>query len=72
MGSAENSLSQPADNVQISSQAVGSIVTQANRSRFMRNSTAVPSISAIAASIWFEMPNTGHKVFTPPSGSVTP
>ena len=29
-------------------------------------------MSATAASIWLEMPNSGQSVFTPPSGSVTP
>src|SRR4051812_29293451 len=32
----------------------------------------VPTHKAIAASIWFAMPNNGHKIFTPPLGSITP
>jgi hypothetical protein len=51
LGSSENSLSHPADKVQISSHTVGTAETHAYRSCFMRNNTAVASISAVAASI---------------------
>ena len=58
--------------VQASSHSVGSAVTHAYWPRFILNSTQVPSISAIPASIWLAMPNSGHKVLMPPSGSTTP
>ena len=54
------------------SHTVGTIVTQAKRSRFILNSTTVHRMSAIAASIWFAVPNSGHSVQMPPSGSITP
>ena len=47
-------------------------VTHAKRSRFILNSTTVHSVSAIAASIWLAVPNSGHSVRMPPSGSITP
>ena len=66
------SFSIPAVTVQMMSHAVGTSVTQANRSRFILNRTTVHRISAIAASIWFEVPNSGHSVQMPPNGSITP
>jgi hypothetical protein len=36
------------------------------------NNTTVHSTSAIAASIWLALPNSGHMVQMPPSGSITP
>ena len=40
--------------------------------RFILNSTTVHRINAMPASIWLEMPNSGHSVLMPPSGSTTP
>ena len=71
-GLAWNSFCQPAAIVQISSQDAGRMLTQATRWCFILNSTTVQSSSAIAASIWLEMPNRGQSVLMPPSGSMTP
>ena len=71
-GSGLATFSSPAVTVQMTSHAAGTIVTQANCSRFILNSTTVHRISAIAASIWFEAPNSGHSVQMPPNGSMTP
>ena len=46
-----NTFSKPAVTVQTTSQTAGTMVTQANRSRFILNSTTVHRVSAIAASI---------------------
>ena len=35
-------------------------------------SMAVPTLKAIAASIWLAIPNNGHRILTPPLGSITP
>ena len=72
-GRGSKSFCQPAVSVQTSSQAVGQRASpRRKRSRFILNSTTVQSSSAIAASIWLAMPNSGHSVLMPPSGSTTP
>ena len=71
-GLVSKTFSQPAVSVQMSSQVAGRIVTQAYLCRFILNRTTVHSMSATPASIWLEMPNSGHRMFTPPFGSITP
>src|SRR5437588_292110 len=66
LGFALNTISSPAVTVQTTSHAVGTIVTQAYRSRFILNSTTVQSVSEIAASIWLVAPKSGHIVQIPP------
>src|SRR6266478_1912713 len=67
-----NTFSRPAVTVHTTNHAVGTMVTQAYRVRFILNSTTVHSVSAMAASIWLAVPNSGHMVQMPPSGSITP
>ena len=45
---------------------------QAHFSRPFLITTTVTTVSAIAASSWLAMPNSGNSVLIPPSGSVTP
>src|SRR4029450_12204429 len=71
-GSGLNTFSNPAVVVHATSQVAGAAVTSAKRSRFILNSTTVHSVSAIAASIWLAVPNSGHSVQMPPNGSITP
>ncbi|MNL68434.1 hypothetical protein D3C87_1931530 [compost metagenome] len=67
-----NSFRPSAQVVQSSSHIAGTTVTQMYLVRFIFTRTTVPSTRATAASIWLEMPNSGHRLFTPPSGSTTP
>ncbi len=67
-----NSFSPSAQVVQSSSHRAGTTVTQIYLVRFIFTSTTVPSTRATAASIWLEIPNSGHRLLTPPSGSTTP
>jgi hypothetical protein len=64
--------SSPAVVVHITSQVAGAIVTSVKRSYLILNSTTVHTVSAIAASIWLAVPNSGHSVQIPPNGSITP
>ena len=61
-----------ADMVTMASHASGSRVIHAWRALPILTMIVVPTQSATAASSWFEMPNNGQSVFTPPSGSITP
>ena len=45
---------------------------QAHFSKPFLMTTTVTTVSAIAASSWLAMPNSGNSVLIPPSGSVTP
>ena len=56
----------------MASHASGTPVTHAYRSLPCFTRIAVATDSAMAASIWFAMPNNGHRMFTPPFGSMTP
>ncbi len=58
--------------VTATSQASGRAVTHTKRARPDFTSTVVATHSAIAASIWFAMPNSGHRLLMPPSGSIVP
>ena len=71
-GSGLSTFSSPAVIVQTTSHVAGTIVTHANRSRFILNRTTVHTVNAIAASIWLAVPNSGHSVQIPPNGSITP
>lgn len=46
--------------------------THAHCTRPFFSTTTVTTVSAIAASSWLAMPNSGKSVLMPPSGSVTP
>src|SRR6516164_10608125 len=72
LGSELNTFSSPAVVVHTTSHVAGTSVTSAKRSRFILNRTTVHTVSAIAASIWLAVPNSGHNVQIPPNGSITP
>ncbi len=55
-----------------STQASGTAVTQTRRSLPCLTSSVVQRVSAMAASSWLAMPNSGKSWLMPPSGSVTP
>src|SRR5687768_5616563 len=58
--------------VTVTSHASGRPGTQAWRSRPDLTKIAVTTASAMAASIWFAIPNSGHRMLMPPFGSSTP
>src|SRR3974377_1468013 len=71
-GSGLNTFSSPAVTVQTTNHVAGTNVTPPTRLRLFLNKTTVQTVRAIAASIWFAVPNRGHRVQMPPSGSITP
>src|SRR6266702_157220 len=59
--------------VTVASHASGAPVTQAYAFLFaVLMMMAVDTDNAIAASIWLEIPNSGHRMLIPPLGSITP
>jgi hypothetical protein len=71
-GSLEKILYQLALRVTATSQASGTAVTQAQRSRPDLIRMVVATVRATAASSWLAIPNSGNSWLIPPSGSVTP
>src|SRR5690606_662898 len=71
-GSSENTFCQLAVSVTAASHASGTAVTQAHLSLPLLTRITVATVSAIAASSWLAIPNSGNNWLMPPSGSVTP
>ena len=71
-GSLEKILYQLAVRVTATSQASGTAVTQAQRTRPDLIRMVVATVRATAASSWLAIPNSGKSWLMPPSGSVTP
>ena len=70
--SALNSFSQAALEVTTTSHASGAAVAHANLALRDFTRIVVATQSAIAASIWFAIPNSGQRLLIPPSGSIVP
>src|SRR5664280_999690 len=63
---------QAAVNVTLATQASGTRVAKQLRNLPILRSTVVAKHKAITESSWFAMPNRGHRLLMPPSGSMTP